>query len=38
VGTAAASPIEGTNVVYVAHMHPQHRVNSSLRDVDQVMP
>ena len=31
VGTAAASPSAGTNVVYVAHMYPRHWVNGSVR-------
>jgi endoglucanase len=31
VGTAAASPITGTNVAYVAHMYPQHWAQPSLR-------
>jgi hypothetical protein len=31
VGTAAASPITGANIVYVAHMYPQHWAQSSLR-------
>ena len=31
VGTAAASPIDGSNIVYVAHMYPQHWANSALR-------
>ena len=31
VGTAAASPIAGKNVVYVAHMYPEHWASPSLR-------
>lgn len=32
VGPTATQPIEGTNVVYVAHMYPQHWANASLRN------
>ena len=31
VGPTALQPIEGTNIVYVAHMYPQHWANASLR-------
>jgi hypothetical protein len=31
VGNAAADPISGTNLVYVAHMYPQHWQSQSLR-------
>jgi endoglucanase len=32
VGTAAANPISGANLVYVAHMYPQHWAQPSLRN------
>ena len=31
VGDAAADPLTGTNIVYVAHMYPQHWQSQSLR-------
>lgn len=32
VGNAANDPLEGTNIVYVAHMYPQHWQAQSLKD------
>jgi endoglucanase len=32
VGDAAADPLSGTNIVYVAHMYPQHWQSQSLRN------
>lgn len=32
VADAAADPIDGTNLVYVAHMYPQHWQSQSLKD------
>jgi hypothetical protein len=32
VAPTATAPIDGTNIVYVAHMYPQHWANASLRN------